>query len=240
MSKIALKLSRLKRRIRRAIMDSDTADLKRGFKEACEMGRESSNPWIRRSSEIPGYLFRGEHELILQCAASAPPGDFVEIGVWFGKSTSLLAGAVVDRNRNEKVFCVDPFTNEGEERDQKNHAILHGLKNVFPSFVENAKRLGFYSQIIPIATLSTIALPALNLRVGFAFIDGAHDEDSVRSDFELLKEKLIPGAIVLFHDAIGKVYPGVLRAIDSILRENPRMVRLDQAAGTIVVLRHNP
>ena len=108
---------------------------------------------------------------------------------------------MVDRNRNEKVFSFDPFTNEGEERDRKNHAILHGLKNAFPVFVENALRFCFYNEVIPVATLSTIALRAMNLRVAFAFIDGAHDESSVYNDFRLIKDKLLPGAIVLFHDA---------------------------------------
>lgn len=219
------------------LSNADANELKRGFQEASELGKDSSNQWIKRSSKIPGYLFLGEHEFILHKAGIAPPGDFVEIGVWFGKSTSLLAGAVIDRNRNEKVFLFDPFTNEGDERDQKIHAILHGLKNVFPVFVENARCLGFYNQIIPVATLSTIALPAMNLRVAFAFIDGAHDESSAYNDFRVIKDKLLPGAIVLFHDAIGPMYPGVLRAIESILRENPGMKRVDETAGTIVALQ---
>ena len=144
---------------------------------------------------------------------------------------------MVDRNRNEKVFSFDPFTNEGEDRDRKNHAILHGLENAFPVFVDNALRFGFYNEVIPVATLSTIALPVMNLRVAFAFIDGAHDESSVSNDFRLIRDKLLPGAIVLFHDAIGPSYPGVLRAIESILRENFEMKRVDETAGTIVVLQ---
>jgi hypothetical protein len=219
------------------LSNADVNELKRGFREASELGKDSSNQWIKRSSKIPGYLFLGEHEFILHKAGIAPPGDFIEIGVWFGKSTSLLAGAVVDRNRNEKVFLFDPFTNEGDERDQRNHAILHGLKNVFPVFVENARCFGFYNEVIPVATLSTIALPAMNLRVAFAFIDGAHDESSVHNDFRVIKDKLLPGAIVLFHDAIGPMYPGILRAIESILRENPGMKRVDETAGTIVALQ---
>ena len=237
MRKISNKLRGFKRKIVHMLSNADANELKRGFQEASELGKDSSNQWIKRSSKIPGYLFLGEHEFILHKAGIAPPGDFVEIGVWFGKSTSLLAGAVIDRNRNEKVFLFDPFTNEGDERDQKIHAILHGLKNVFPVFVENARCLGFYNQIIPVATLSTIALPAMNLRVAFAFIDGAHDESSAYNDFRVIKDKLLPGAIVLFHDAIGPMYPGVLRAIESILRENPGMKRVDETAGTIVALQ---
>ena len=237
MRKILNKLRGFKRKIVRRLSNADVKELKRGFREASELGRDSSNQWIKRSSKIPGYLFSGEHEFILQKAGIAPPGDFVEIGVWFGKSTSLLAGAVVDRNRNEKVFSFDPFTNEGEEIDKKNHAILHGLKNVFPVFVENARKLSLYSEVIPVATLSTIGLPAMNLRVAFAFIDGAHDESSAYNDFRVIKDKLLPGAIVLFHDAIGPMYPGVLRAIESILRENPEMKRVDETAGTIVAIQ---
>ncbi len=131
MRKILIKLRGFKRKIVRTLSNADVEELKRGFQEASELGKDSSNQWIKRSSKIPGYLFLGEHEFILHKAGSAPAGDFVEIGVWFGKSTSLLAGAVVDRNRNEKVFSFHPFTNEGEERDRKNHAILHGLKMCF-------------------------------------------------------------------------------------------------------------
>ncbi len=218
MRKILIKLRGFKRKIVRTLSNADVEELKRGFQEASELGKDSSNQWIKRSSKIPGYLFLGEHEFILRKAGNAPPGDFVEIGVWFGKSTSLLAGAVVDRNRNEKVFSFDPFTNEGEERDRKNHAILHGLKNVFPVFVENALTFSFHNEVIPVATLSTIALPAMNLRVAFAFIDGAHDESSAYNDSRMIKDKLLPGAIVLFHDAIGPIYPGVLRALERLSR----------------------
>ena len=103
--------------------------------------------------------------------------------------------------------------------------------------MENALRLGFYNEVIPVATLSTIALPAMNLRVAFAFIDGAHDESSAYNDFRMIKDKLLPGAIVLFHDAIGPIYPGVLRAIESILHENPGMKLVDETDGTIVALQ---
>jgi predicted O-methyltransferase YrrM len=240
MRRILNKVRDLKQRIVRKLTKTEAAEVKRVFQEACELGKDSPNQWIKRSSQIPGFLFRGEHEFILEQAARAPKGDFVEIGVWFGKSTSLLAGALVERNQNEKVFAFDPFTNEGEEKDRKIHAILHGLKNAFPVFVENAKRLNFYNEVIPVATLSTIAIPVMNLSIAFAFIDGAHDESSVRKDFDLIKNKLLPGAIILFHDAIGEGYPGVIRAIESILRECSEIKRVDQPAGTIVALRHEP
>jgi hypothetical protein len=237
-NRVVRKVKRLTDRVIRSLSDQDAYDLKKDFRETSAIGRDSPNPWIRRSAEVPGYLFRGEHEFILEQAASAPPGDFVEIGVWFGKSASLLSGAVVDRKRNEKVFCFDPFTNEGEERDRRNHVILHGLSNVFPSFVDNARRCDFYEQVIPIATLSTIALPAMSLRIAFAFIDGAHDEASVLSDFDVVKPKLLPGAIVLFHDAIGSVYPGVMRAVETILSRDPTIRRIDKTAGSIVAVRY--
>lgn len=236
MKRISNKLAELAGKVLPARTGSEAEEVKAAFQYISSLGKDSPNQWIRRSAEIPGYLFKEEHEFILEQAAGAPAGDFLEIGAWFGKSTSLLAGAVADRGRDEKVFSVDPFTNEGEERDRQIHAILHGQKNVFPAFVENAKRLGYYDQVIPVATLSTIALPAMNLRIGFAFIDGAHDEASVYRDFGLVKEKLAPGARVLFHDAVTPDYPGVMRAIESVLRENPEMKRAEAAAGTIVAL----
>jgi predicted O-methyltransferase YrrM len=184
---------------------------------------------------VPGYLFPDEHELILEEALSAPAGDFLEVGAWFGKSTSLLAGAVEQRGRDEKVITIDPFTGEGEERDRLVHRLLHGRSCYFDEFLRLAKELGYYRHVVPVATFSQTALAALRARVGFVFLDGDHRREAVERDFALVEPLLVPGARILFHDARNQHYPGVAAALERILEDHPEFER-HAAEGTVVAV----
>jgi predicted O-methyltransferase YrrM len=70
-----------------------------------------------------------------------------------------------------------------------------------------------------------------------AFIDGAHDEESVRQDIRAMLPLLEPRALVLFHDylpeaAPGTGYPGVHRAFQTELADRVEIV--DRAFSLLV------
>ena len=215
---------------------SEVRRVRREYQEVSSIGGDSDNPWIRRSSQVPGWLFPGEHEFIYEQCVAAPPGHFIEIGVLFGKSASIIAGAIVDRKASEKLFAIDPFSLAGNKHDEYVHRVTHGEKNSFATFEHLALKLGYFEKVIPIATYSTLCLPHLDIRTAFAFIDGCHEEEDVWEDFSLIYPKLVPGAIVLFHDALNGPFPGIMRAIGRIKDHYSDSVELGQA-GTILSLQ---
>lgn len=232
---------RVKNKMKRvlSIYSSPDADsvIREGYDQVCRIGRDSENPWIKRSSYVPGWLFQGEHEFIYQQALNAPPGNFIEVGVLFGKSTSILAGAIEERGRSEKIFAIDSFTLAGNEHDQHVHHVTHGLQSSFDVFVKQALDLKYYHHVIPIATFSTLCLPFIQISGALAFIDACHEQDAVETDFSLIYPKLVPGAVVLFHDAINETFPGVMKAVNRILEQYPEYEQIGQG-GTIVAIKH--
>ena len=161
----------------------------------------------------------------------------------FGKSTSIIAGAAEDRGLSERAFAIDPFDCGESKQDKHIHKVTHGLECYFQEFQDLAKGLNYLRNIIPIATYSQNCLPFLLFQAGFAFIDGCHDLDDVNRDFSLVYPKLVPGAIVLFHDAMtdcrafrSVVYPGVMEAIDQIKSLYPDCTEVG-GQGTICGLK---
>jgi predicted O-methyltransferase YrrM len=210
--------------------------IRASYEEACRLGSDSPIEVIRKSAQVPGWLFKGEPEILYEMATKAPPGNFLEIGSLFGKSTSILAGVAKERNKGECVFAIDTFTLDGSDNDMNVHRVTHGQTCSFPVFLERAKALGYYEQVVPIAAFSTRALPQMDLKLSFAFIDGCHDESAVADDLKVVFPKLVPGAIMLFHDAIGEHYPGVLGAINKFSHSRGRLEQIG-SAGTIMAYK---
>ena len=121
---------------------SEVRRVRREYQEVSSIGGDSDNPWIRRSSQVPGWLFPGEHEFIYEQCVASPPGHFIEIGVLFGKSASIIAGGIVDRKASEKLFAIDPFSLAGNKHDEYVHRVTHGEKNSFATFESSLLNLG--------------------------------------------------------------------------------------------------
>ncbi len=191
----------------------------REYQAGAKIGSDSNNAWIRKSSEIEGWLFEGEPELLWSLATTPGEGDVLEIGTWQGKSTCILAGACIESHPNSRVFCIDTFMMDGDETQLVYHRRLVKQPGTFYQFLENAKRLGFISHVILLASFSEKILPHLNVKVRLAFIDGAHDRDSVVRDIELVKPLVGTSGIIALHDS-SEHWPGVGEAIDASLRSD--------------------
>ena len=199
------------------------------------LGSDSDNKWIRKSAEIEGALFQGEHELLWDLAVRNMQGDVLEIGSFMGKSTCILAGACIERGDGSLVVAVDPFDMAGTQvQVQEQREIVRGSPGTFYQFVSNARRLGFYRSVLPLATYSTIGLARGSWRFRMVFIDATHDFDGVAADVELASHFLHVGGILALHDASGGHWPGIERYVSENLNRDPRFRQFAEA-GTIVV-----
>jgi hypothetical protein len=185
------------------------------------IGNDSPNQWVRHSSQIDGWLFKGEHDFLYELAALPGTGDILEIGCWQGKSTCLMAGACIDHALPSKILCVDSFLMDGTPWQATYHRKLVRGKGTFYEFQQNAARHGYSDRLVILAGLSHAILPYLQATLKLAFLDGAHDCDSVTQDINLVKPMLAEGAIIALHDSTSG-WPGVRLAIDAALASDPQ------------------
>jgi len=164
---------------------------------------------------VEGWLFEAETVLLYELARQADPkGVIVEIGSWKGKSTVCMAKGA-EAGKGAKIYAIDPHI--GSEEHQV------GGKKVwtFDQFKANIKRMGVEQRITPIVETSIAAAKDFNQPVSLIFIDGAHDFDSVKEDFETWYPKVIEGGVIAFHDC--SWCAGPRRCVRRALFRNPNI-----------------
>lgn len=140
---------------------------------------------------VPGWLAVDEGELLFALARNCTgKGVIVEIGSWKGKSTIWLAKGSKSGNR-VKVYAIDPH--QGTPNRQ-------GEPSTFPEFEKNIRDAGVADIVMPIVKISEDAAREFDYPVEVIFIDGNHEYESVKRDFELWFPKLIDGGVIAFHD----------------------------------------
>jgi len=132
---------------------------------------------------VPGWLTDEEGEALYELARRVEGrGVILEIGSWKGKSTICLAlGSRAARG--VRIFAVDP------------HADYR-----FGDFKANIERAGIADLVTPIASLSQAAADEFNEPIELLFVDGSHEEELVRQDFDKWVPKVVDGGWVAFHD----------------------------------------
>lgn len=145
---------------------------------------------------IEGWLGNEVGEFLYKTAKRVSgKGVIVEVGSWKGKSTVWLAKG--SKGNRVKVYAIDPHTGSPE------HVKKYGKIWTFEEFKRNIKNAGCEDIVIPIIKTSEDAAREWNKPIEFTFIDGAHDYESVKLDFELWFPHVIEGGIMAFHDTVG-------------------------------------
>jgi predicted O-methyltransferase YrrM len=133
--------------------------------------------------DVPGWLTDEEAEALYELAQECTgKGVIVEIGSWKGKSTICL-GLGSRAGESVRIFAVDPHAD-----------YRHG------EFKENIERAGIADLITPLKGLSQEVADGFDQPIELLFVDGSHDEDDVREDFEKWVPKVVERGIVAFHD----------------------------------------
>lgn len=151
--------------------------------------------------EIGGWLMDREGELLYNLAKNCKgKGVIVEIGSWKGKSTIWL-GKGSKAGGKVKIFAIDPHTGSSELKK------TYGKIWTFEEFKKNVKSAEIEDIIVPIAKTSEDAAKDFYEPVEFIFIDGAHEYDLVKLDFDLWFPKVVNGGFMAFHDTIKSTGP---------------------------------
>lgn len=156
--------------------------------------------------QVDGWLDPSEGTLLYMAAQSCTgSGAIVEIGAWKGKSTIFLAKGSKAGN-NVKVYSIDPHTGASEQK------ALESNIWTFPAFKTNIHALNVDDTIIPIVKTSVEAEKEWDMPIELLFIDGAHEYDLVKQDFERWYPHVIKNGMVLMHDTNPRIsLPGPVR-----------------------------
>jgi len=157
------------------------------------------------TDEVDGWLHDEEAELLYKLAKSCKgKGVIVEVGSWKGKSTIYLA--LGSKNGNKvNVYAVDPHTGSAV------HKAWYGKVWTLEEFKDNIRRAKVDDVVISVVKTSEEAAKDFNEPVELIFIDGEHEYDFVKLDFDLWFPKVIEGGIMAFHDTIG--WPGPKKVV---------------------------
>ncbi len=143
---------------------------------------------------VDGWLTDSEAEILYTLAKGCKgDGVIVEIGSWKGKSTICL-GKGSKAGKRVGIVAIDPHTGSPEHHT--------GEKKVwtFDEFKSNIAKAGIEDLVSPIVKTSTDAAKDFSKPVELIFIDGAHEYNAVKEDFETWFPKVIDGGMIALHD----------------------------------------
>lgn len=155
---------------------------------------------IDLTGNIDGFLSAKEGELLYKLAKNCKGnGVIVEIGSFKGKSTIWLAQGS-KAAKNIKVYAIDPHTGAGE------YSSLYGATSTFEEFRKHIENAKVNDIVVPLRKMSEEAAREFKEPVELVFIDGAHEYELVKLDFDLWSPKLVDHGIIAFHDTV--LWPG--------------------------------
>jgi predicted O-methyltransferase YrrM len=164
-----------------------------------------------------GWLTDDEGKVLHAMAEFNRQGLTVEIGSWKGKSTIYLAaGAEENKYGINRVVAIDHFKGSSEHQG-------NGPVDTLADFKRNLNAAGLAANVRAMVMTSLMAVRTFHDRsVGAIFIDGAHEYEAVKQDFDLWWPKIAPGGVIALHDTgpPGE-FPGPIRVMQEELLTRP-------------------
>ncbi|HEY32021.1 MAG TPA: class I SAM-dependent methyltransferase [Dehalococcoidia bacterium] len=148
-------------------------------------------------------------------------GDLIEIGCFMGGGTVKLARYA--SKYGKRVFAIDVFDPTADVT-----ATPDGTRmcDIYLAFLEGRSQLEVYEQAVRgldnVVTIKqdskTVSFPAEQKFI-FGFIDGNHQPDYVRNDFNIIWPNLVASGVLGFHDYNTEL-PEVTDCIDALIAEH--------------------
>jgi predicted O-methyltransferase YrrM len=164
-------------------------------------------------NKVEGWLADAEGEFLYNAAKNCKGnGVIVEIGSWKGKSTIWLAKGA-KAGGNVEIYAIDPHTGSLSHK-------RHGEAETLKEFKENLKRANVEDIVVPVVKTSEDAERDWDGKpIELLWIDGAHEYEMVKLDFDLWFQYLIEGGTIALHDTT--YWPGPKRvAKDKIYKSH--------------------
>lgn len=141
----------------------------------------------------------------------------IEVGVWKGRTTALLARSAP---WSARIWAVDNW--RGTPDDEGQHALYSEQADetgdaVYYEFYKNLETPIQAGRVFPVRMDSVAAADHLLAQYGrtfdMVFLDADHRYEAVRADIVAYSRLLIPGGLLCGHD-YSERWPGVVQAVD--------------------------
>jgi predicted O-methyltransferase YrrM len=184
--------------------------------------------------------WNSQHPAFDEIIRTIRPDIVIDVGVWKGASTILLADLLKHHGIPGAVIGVDTFLGNVEHWDQTSGfaglmSFRFGRPLLYEQFLSNVVRAGAQDRIVPLAQTTTIAallLAKIGVQAGLIHIDASHDYEDVLNDARMYWEILAPGGF-LIGDDYNQDWPDVIEAADAFAAE--KNVRLMNSAPKWIV-----
>lgn len=186
-----------------------------------------------RASVPESATVEAECRAIYEAALEVARGWLVEVGTWRGRTAMVLAGAVAGR-QGVRVATVDSFAPYDDG----------GQWTTPPSADEIRTLLGADVEVVAARSERAAEVWPADRKIALLFVDGAHDEDSVRADWAAWEPHLTADAVVLWHDYDaesgwqGRRFAGVRRTVDDLIDSG--VLEYVRRVGTLLITTRRP
>lgn len=150
---------------------------------------------------IPGFLKSPQQERWFFTTARKAPDHavIVEIGSFQGRSTVSFGLGCLGSNKH--IYAIDLFEGDND---------MYGSGDFQDQFMRNIRSCGVEFHVTPIKQHSLKVAATWDKPIDVLFIDGSHEYEDVKADFEAFYPHVKKGGIIAFHDIKGK-WDGVIR-----------------------------
>jgi len=162
-------------------------------------------------ADIHGWLTRGEAKALENLARGK---RVLEIGSYCGLSTIVMARVAYS------VTACDYFDGRATPEPRDTRA----------DFDRNIERYGVADRV---QAVHPDSFNDLSPDYDVAFIDGAHDYDSVAADAIKAMNLLAPGGLLVFHDYKCQSHPGIERVIDDLLLDGGELISTTETVAVV-------
>lgn len=189
-------------------------------------------------NQISGNCSEEKFTALIDAAASAPQGDYIEIGSFYGKS-ALAIGWLAKRN-NCQLLCIDPWEINEIPQNEAHKSInltysnlpISKIKSIFITNVYlplkgHINYLQSYSDAAFAEYKTNTTLQSQEFgkttyqgKIAFLHIDGNHDYIYAKSDITKWSKHLLPGGWMIIDDYNWCYGDGPTKAADEFVNEN--------------------
>jgi predicted O-methyltransferase YrrM len=170
--------------------------------------------------------WNSDHPAFAEIIRNLRPDIVIDVGVWKGASTIMLADLLKTHGVAGTVIGVDTFLGNIEHWERASGfagLIQHrfGRPLLYEQFLSNVVRANAHDRIVPLPQTTTIAatlLSRIGVQAGLIHIDASHDYEDVMSDARMYWDILAPGGF-LIGDDYSQDWPGVMEAADAFAAE---------------------